>query len=75
MAFFKFRDHFRCPSTMTVKSVSGIVLGEFCCRLGKNHDGPHRGENGLVWNNTGKLMENLEKMGEKPNRPMIFLGK
>ena len=75
MAFFKIKDRWKCPSTMTVKSVGGIVLGEFKCQNRANHEGPHRGENGLVWNNTGKLMENLEKMVEKPNRPMIFLGK
>lgn len=75
MTIFKFKHRHLCPSTMTVKSVAGIVLGEFACQNRKDHDGPHRGQNGMVWSNTGKLMENMERQGDKPNKPLVFLGK
>lgn len=75
MNIFKIKDRWRCPSTMTVKSVAGIVLGEFACQNRANHEGPHRGQNGMMWDNHGKRMENFEKQGDKPNKPLIFLGR
>jgi hypothetical protein len=75
MTIFKFKNKNRCPSTMTGTSPGGIVLSEDACRLPVNHDGPHRGQNGTVWDNTGKRWENWEMYYDKPNRPKVFLSK
>jgi len=70
-----FKNRWQCPSTMTAQSVGGIVLDEYRCVLRVNHEHFHRSKEGVVWDNRGKLLESLDKAGDKPNRPLIFLGK
>jgi len=62
----------QCPSIMHAKSIGGIILCEYQCRLPVNHQGFHRG-GGAVWDNNHKRMENWEIAAERPNRPRFFL--
>lgn len=75
MTIFKFKNRWQCPIILHVESVGHIVLEEHKCRLPVNHEGFHRSERGAVWDNNGKRMENFEIAGDKPNRPLIFLGR
>jgi hypothetical protein len=74
MTILNMKHKWQCPSTMTAQSVGRIVLAEYKCVDRAGHEGFHRSKEGVVWDNTGKLLENLEKSGDKPNRPLIFLG-
>jgi hypothetical protein len=59
VTFFNFDRS--CPSIMCVNSQGGIALCEYHCMLPKDHVGPHRSQDGVLWVNTQKPINNVQR--------------
>ena len=60
MSFLNFGR--QCPSIMVVNSLAGLALFEYKCSLGKDHIGPHRSNSGVLWVNTQKGINNVQRI-------------
>ena len=38
-----------CPGHITITSQAKVIIKEYNCKLPKDHDGPHRSDDGMVW--------------------------
>jgi hypothetical protein len=54
-SMFNFARH--CPGHITVKSPGGLIIKEYSCKLPKDHEGPHKGPEGTIWQGDEKVLQ------------------